>query len=320
MLIDELINYAHYESVSYVSPASELDWTSSVQRINDIDIHIVEAGNGGDPIVFLHGFPDYWGVWARLMRLLEGEFSVFAPDLRGYNRTTRPEDLEAYRPEKLIADGAGLLRALNLSDVTLVGHDWGATLAFWMALEKPERIKRLVILNGAHPYVLQDCICDDPAQRAASQYIRRIMSGEAGETLNAANAPKIAQLWLGEAKELGTVNEQEYEVYLSLWSEPDAWPAMMNWYRASPFIVPDAGAPSPAPRWSAGRDYTVPCPVTVIWGDQDKVFQPSVLEALKPHVSDLEIHHLPTAGHVPQRDNPEFCAKIIAEAARRRVD
>lgn len=269
--------------------------------VNDISMHVVHAGEG-NPILFLHGFPDYWGVWQGLMDQFVSTHHVIAPDLRGYGETSRPRLLEAYKPRVLTKDVLDLIETMDLNKVTLVGHDWGATLAFWVALSDASRIDKLVIFNGAHPYIMQDRIWDDPIQRKSSQYMQ-LLSSEAGNLrFNHKNAHMIAEQWLSGPLASGKLSQREYNKYIELWSDSDAWPAMLNWYRAATFSIPGVNELPPAQRWTDGLDYRIDRPVAVIWGDQDGVFTSDLAYDLEPHVASLNITHLPDAGHVPQRD------------------
>lgn len=299
--------------------ATRLGFNSRLIQLKDLDVHLVDAGASA-PIVFLHGFPDYWGAWQGLMRYLQGNYRVVAPDLRGYGLTSRPESVEAYTTEILINDGLAVLDWLSAERVVLVGHDWGATLAFYIAMRRPERVAHLVILNGAHPYILQDRIWDDREQREASQYIAQIISGEAGQRLNADNAAALADAWLGKALRDQKISREHFDRYVALWSDTDAWPAMMNWYRGSPFQIPKPGDPSPKGRWTQSLSYRVDCNVSVIWGQLDEIFSINLAHDLKPHVRHLEIYPFPDCGHVPHRDAPAECAEIISNIAAEAFD
>jgi pimeloyl-ACP methyl ester carboxylesterase len=282
-------------------------------QTNGIALNVADGGCG-PAIFFLHGFPDHWGTWRRVMARLVNTNRVIAPDLRGYGRSTRPARVQDYAPELLVADVLGLLDKLELSDVTLIGHDWGASLAFWAAMKDCRRIRRLVIINGVHPYLFQDRIWDDPDQRRASQYIKTLCSKQAEHKFTARNAHGIAQEWLAPALKDGKISQFEFDEYLNLWSETSAWPAMINWYRASPISVPELNAPAPKKRWTKTMDYCVPCPVHVIWGDQDSLFTYRLVEDLECHVKNLHVDRIADAGHSPHRDAPEACAKIIRAA------
>ncbi len=282
-------------------------------HVNGITLNVAEAGRGPS-MLFLHGFPDHWGAWRHLMSHFAGTNRVIAPDLRGYGRSSRPTAVDAYAPTELVSDVLGLIHLLQLTDVTVVGHDWGASLAFWAALKDATRIRRLIILNGVHPYLFQDRIWDDPDQRRASQYIKMLRSDDAEKRYNSENARAIAQEWLAPALKLGKINQSDFDEYLALWSETSAWPAMINWYRASPISVPGLNETAPKKRWTADLDYWIPRSVHVIWGDQDPLFTYGLVEDLEAHVSEWHTHRIADAGHVPHRDAPTLCAKFIRAA------
>lgn len=282
--------------------------------VNGLSMNVATTGDG-PVMVFLHGFPDHWRSWRPLMERLSDSFRLFAPDQRGYNLTSRPTDLSDYSPHHLVADIAKLIMALGEEPVCLVAHDWGATIAFWLAIEQPRLLRCLTVLNGAHPYLLQDAIWDDPDQRAASTYIETLRSPEFEARVTADAGENLAADWFGAEVASGRMSRGDLEACLDAWRQPGAWTAMLNWYRAAPFDIPDGLHPAPHPRWTDGLDYKVKVPTQVIWGQRDRVFRPVLVDALKPHVADLEIHLLPGAGHVPQRDDPDTCAALIRKFA-----
>ena len=294
-------------------PYTDFAPTLSTAHVNGVTLRVAESGQG-NPMLFLHGFPEHWGTWRRLMSHFESTNRVIAPDLRGYGRSSRPTELQAYATDQLIADVMELMNQLALQDVTIVGHDWGASLAFWAAMKDVSRIRRLVILNGVHPYLFQDRIWDDPDQRRASQYIKRLRTDHPHPWLCADNAQGIANEWLAPALRAGKIDPAEINEYLDLWSDPSAWPAMIKWYRAAPISAPGLNERAPKIRWTEGLDYSIPCPVHVIWGDRDPLFSFRLVEDLERHVDDLHVHRIPDAGHVPHRDAPIDCAKYIRAA------
>ncbi len=286
--------------------------------VNGLSMNVARCGDG-PPIVMLHGFPDHWRVWRPVMEQLGGAFTLWAPDQRGYNLTSRPELAGDYAPRHLVSDIAGLIAALGGEPVCLVGHDWGASIGFWLAMQQPHLLKCLTVLNGAHPYLLQDAVWDDAGQRAASQYVETLRSGAFEARVAGDSGAALAADWFGEDLAAGRVSQSDFEASLQAWRRPGAWPAMLNWYRAAPFDIPPPGDPAPAPeaRWTRGLDYTVRVPLQVIWGGRDPVFSRVLLESLPQHAPGLEIHHLPDAGHVPQRDDPKRCADLIRDFTNR---
>ena len=277
---------------------------------NGLVMHYLEAG-AGDPIVLLHGFPDSSGSWRALIERLALTHRVIAPDLRGYNLTSRPAGVEAYRTTLLVADIVGLLDALDLETTAIAGNDWGGVLAFWLALQQPHRVSRLIGLNTAHPFVLQDMIWDDPAQRAASQYMTFLRPAEADAAFGEAPIEALVDRFLGSAIAAGTLTGEDVAGYRAAWSQPGVWPAMLNWYRAAPIDVPAPGVAPPAKRWTATQDYRVTVPVQLIWGMRDTVFAPAMPERILAQCDCGRVDYLPDAGHLPHRDDPDRCAAII---------
>jgi pimeloyl-ACP methyl ester carboxylesterase len=122
-------------------------------HVNGIDLHLAEAGPGsGPPVVLLHGFPESWKMWRHQVPALAGAgHRVLAPDLRGFGETSRPAEVEAYKLRTLVADVTGLLDLLGIERAAVVGHDWGAGLAWRVAMFAPGRVERLVAVSVGHP-------------------------------------------------------------------------------------------------------------------------------------------------------------------------
>ena len=135
--------------------------------VNGIRMHYVESGSG-PLVVLLHGFPSSWYCWRHQIEALAGSYRVIAPDLRGYNETERkgPYDIET-----LQRDVIGLIEATGEESAHIVGHDWGAAIAWALAIEHPEAIRTLAICNVPHPVVFQKAIRRNPRQMLRSWYI-----------------------------------------------------------------------------------------------------------------------------------------------------
>jgi len=123
---------------------------------NGVRLHIAEGGPADGPLVLLlHGFPEFWYGWRKqIPALMEAGFHVVAPDQRGYNLSDKPRGIDAYRVGVLAGDAFGLMDAFGHERASVVGHDWGAAVAWRMALQRPERVERLGIINVPHPLVL----------------------------------------------------------------------------------------------------------------------------------------------------------------------
>ncbi|MEK9809777.1 MAG: alpha/beta hydrolase, partial [Candidatus Nanopelagicales bacterium] len=133
---------------------------------NGVRLHCVLAGPvDGALVVLLHGFPEYWrGMANPLVALARAGFRVVAPDQRGYGLSEKPDGIDAYRVEELAADVIGVIDALGYDKANVVGHDWGAAVAWWVALTTPKRVRRLVIVNVPHPSVFAKTLRSDRHQ------------------------------------------------------------------------------------------------------------------------------------------------------------
>src|SRR5689334_16240322 len=117
--------------------------------VGDQRLHYVEAGDG-PLLVLLHGFPEFWFGWRlQIAPLAKAGFRVVAPDTRGYNLSSKPEGFEAYGVDLLAADIRGLIEALGSDSALVAGHDWGGSIAWTLAMDHPEAVERLAILNAA---------------------------------------------------------------------------------------------------------------------------------------------------------------------------
>ena len=150
-----------------------------------VQLNVACAGRRDAPLVIcLHGFPEYWAAWREVMLALAGEFFLVAPDQRGFNLSSKPEGVEAYRTRNMVADLSALADRLSPGrPFILAGHDWGASVAYAYAFAHPERLSHLVVANGAHPVCFQRAILADMDQRKASQYFHALRAEGAAERM-----------------------------------------------------------------------------------------------------------------------------------------
>ncbi|MEC9342935.1 MAG: alpha/beta fold hydrolase [Pseudomonadota bacterium] len=250
-------------------------------------------------IVFLHGFPEYWAGWRDVFSRLCDDYLVIAPDQRGYNLSDAPQGVEHYATGKLVGDLLALTSSLiGERQFILAGHDWGASVAYAAAIGAPDRVSGLVIANGVHPVVFQRALLSDPEQAAASQYIHRLCMPGAAERM----AQDDFALTLGMLEKFSAtdwLNEATRQGYREAWSRPGRLDAMLNWYRASPLVVPGPdGAPAEAPLTQAPAEkFVVAMPHLLIWGDADQALRPAATEGLEAFAPQLERMVIPGADH-----------------------
>jgi pimeloyl-ACP methyl ester carboxylesterase len=287
---------------------------------NGIELNYAACGNPTHPLlVCLHGFPEYWAAWSGVMLALADAFHVVAPDQRGYNLSSRPVEVAAYRTRELVGDLAALADHLSPDGpFILAGHDWGASIAYAYAFQHPARLTHLVVANGVHPVPFQRAILDDPAQRLASQYIRRLKLPAAANWLSADDFSAMFEL-LAEFSDVGWMRNAQRSAYREAWQREGALDAMLNWYRASPLLVPavDQGAGTAPILELQAETLTVRCPHLVVWGEDDRALLPSCLAGLDAFAQDLTIRTIPGCGHWLLHEKPDEVAAEIRSFVRR---
>jgi pimeloyl-ACP methyl ester carboxylesterase len=273
----------------------------------------VRTGGEGEPIVFLHGFPESHRTWRHQLADLAHDHRVVAPDQRGFALSDKPEGVENYETDKVVADLIALADALGIGRFTLVGHDWGGAAAWLAALSRPDRIARLVIANAPHPLLFQKSLIEDEAQRAASQYITAFRNPAMEAGIAAMGLETFFEKTFGAHTDLAAIPEEEKKAYLDDWARPGALTAMLNWYRASRIAVPAVGEEAEAPFWTKGPFPHLTMPTLVIWGLKDKALLPVQLGGLHDLVDDLRIVTSSTAGHFIPWEEPETVTGAIRD-------
>ncbi|MBZ0298971.1 MAG: alpha/beta hydrolase [Anaerolineae bacterium] len=239
---------------------------------NGIHLHVVQAGPEDGPLVILlHGFPEFWYGWkAQIDALAEQGFRVWAPDQRGYNLSDKPQGIAAYVLDTLAADVIGLIDAAGAEQVFLGGHDWGAAVAWWVALTNPQRLKKLVIANVPHPVVFRQHLQSNVAQMRKSWYMFLFQLPGLPEAILRRDHYQGGIEALRASAKPDTFTDEDFRYYRAAWSQPGALTGMLNWYRAL-FRTP---ATPPA-------DSRVHVPTLMLWGAQDtalsvEMAQPSI--------------------------------------------
>lgn len=296
-----------------------MDFTEEWLETNGERLHVMTVGDRANPLLLcLHGFPEYWAAWEDVMPLLAEDFFVAAPDQRGYNLSSKPDGVGAYAMKHLVGDIAGIADQLSPGDpFLLAGHDWGASVAYAYAFRNPHRLKGLVVVNGIHPWCFQSAILIDPGQRAASQYINRLRAGDGEEVLSANGCEKAFRMLSGFSS-TGWMSDSKRAGYLKAWSQPGAMTAMLNWYRASPVVVPAPAADvSTAPLLELPQEeMLVRVPHRVVWGVEDAALRPECLLGLGRFAQDLEIERVDGTGHWILHEQPEKAARSILAFGR----
>lgn len=266
----------------------------------------------GDPalprLLLLHGFPEYGGAWAETASHLSQHFHCIAPDQRGYGQSWAPEGVENYAASSLIGDMVALIGA-EQGPVTVFGHDWGAAIAYGLAMFHPHLVDRLIIANGVHPVPFQRALASGGEQSAASQYIPWLrqpgveaeLSANGFEKLQALFATHMDMSWLSGAR---------LQAYKAEWARPGRLQAMVNWYRASPLQVAKPGQPIAMPALPLAR-LTVPQPHLLLWGDGDTALLPETTLGLEEFAPQLTRITIAGCDHWLHHQKPKDLAEAI---------
>jgi len=282
--------------------------------VNGVRLHYASIGTG--PLVlFLHGYPSFWYQWKDQMAEMGRDHLAVGLDMRGYNLSSRPEGLEPYTMKHLVEDVRQFAGKIGGADrkFVLVAHDWGANVAWAFAMYHPEMLEKLIIINGAHPFVSERELRENPAQRYASNYFfvfnGYLAPGEQpiDEHDTRESATRRAHGGFVDAEvRSGRYTEEDRQAWVDAWSQPGSTTAGLNYYRANhrnpPFNDRHPAATIPH-SWSA-KDVTagakstiIKTPTLVIWGMRDTAILSSHLSGLDKWVTNLSVKLYPDDDH-----------------------
>ena len=298
---------------------------------NGIRLAVYEQGDG-PAVILLHGFPELAFSWRhQLPALAAAGFRAVAPDLRGYGLSDVPPNISDYHADVLLGDITGLLDALGLDTATIIGHDWGALLAWRMAQRHPARVGRLISLNIPHfprgerdPIdVMRERLGDDFyivnfqdsdeadrvfAEDTARFFDRMMRRSQVTRQQFDALPPSMKSLSLlkvvtrNDASGVPLLTDAERDYYAQAFDRT-GFTGAINWYR----------------NWSAnwrsleGVDDVIRVPALFIGAADDVVISPQQIEAMKPLVPDLEIHMIERCGHWSQQEHPDTVNRIVLD-------
>lgn len=278
----------------------ELDGIPLAHRhaeVNGVELHYVEAGEG-PLVVLLHGFPEFWYSWRKqIPALVRAGHRVIAPDLRGYNESSKPRDVHSYKMQTIVQDVAALIARSGDVPCDVVGHDWGGIASWFHAMMHPDQVRRLVVLNAPHPVPLRREMKRSRSQRLRLAYQLFF------------NVPLVpdALLAMGGLKTLmrraGRFTDAELREYAKAWRWPGTIRAMLGYYRA---MMRHRAELTPLVR-------PIERPTMLIFGERDPVFTVATTENFDDQVPGVRVERIPEAGHFVQTDAPEKVNRLLVE-------
>ena len=306
-----------------MSDVSNSDFYSRKVQLADTDIHFIHNGRDSHDgqleqdnrqiLLLLHGFPEFHEAWGHVLPFLAENYLVIAPDQRGYNLSSAPQEASSYQTKFLVGDMIALMdHLLPASNFHLVGHDWGASIAYALAMRHRQRVITLSIINGVHPIPFQRALTNNKEQIAASQYFHILCAEGAAEKMAKDGYAKTFSMF-EKFSSCFWLDAKLREKYLKAWARPGRMNAMLNWYRASPMLVPVGNKKlDHAPLLDIDpENFRINMPHLLVWGMQDRALLPIARSGLGEFADDLKIVEVEDAGHWINHTHPRFIAEEI---------
>ncbi len=274
---------------------------------NGVRLHVMLAGpHDGPPVVLLHGFPEFWRGWVKQLEpLTAAGYRVIVPDQRGYNLSEAPKDVRHYGLDELTKDIIGILDHFGIEQTYLVGHDWGAAVAWSVAIQYPERIKRLGILNVPHPAVMMKFIGKSPKQMLKSWYIGFFqIPGLADWLMGLGNFAGAINM-LRASGSPSTFSAEDLDEYRKAYANAGGLTGMINWYRALMRFRP-----------TMPRDLRLKMPVRILWGKKDVALSHEMAEESLRYCPQGQLTYFENATHWVQHDEAEAVSLALVEFLR----
>jgi pimeloyl-ACP methyl ester carboxylesterase len=282
-----------------------LTYEHTTIAVNGVRLHTVAAGPVNGPlVVLLHGFPDFWYGWRRQIGpLAEAGYRVVAPDQRGYNLSDKPAGLDAYCLDRLAADVVALIAAQGRDRAAaVIGHDWGAAVAWWTAIRHPSWLDRLGILNVPHPLLLRQYVFTHPRQLLRSWYVFFFQLPWLPEALARQGDYRNPAALLRDTSRPGSFTDADLAYYHDAWAQPGALTAMVNWYRAFARRPPHLPA-----------DTRVHVPTLILWGRHDVALDAALAPRSRDLCDDARLVMFDDATHWVQHDEADRVNALLAE-------
>jgi pimeloyl-ACP methyl ester carboxylesterase len=290
------------------------DFQSQYAQVNGIRLHYVSVGQGR-LIMFVHGFPEFWYEWEKQLVEFGQDYQAVAPDMRGFNLSSKPSEVEQYHVNDLIEDLRALTRHLGHETCIMVAHDWGGAVAWSAALRQPEMLEKLIIINSPHPAVFARELLNNPEQQEASQYMLMLRSAGAEGVLSENNFAALMAL-LMQFGSKWEMSEETRSKYIQAWSQPGALTGSLNYYRASPLYPPTSKSDEDQINsilYLPTEMFNVKVPTLVIWGEQDQALLTGNLDGLAEYVEDLTVKRIPDGTHWVIHEKPELVNSLIRD-------
>lgn len=271
-------------------------------RIGRVKLHFATAGNGEKLVLLLHGFPEFWYAWRHQLVDLSDEYTVVAPDMRGYNLSDKPTAVSEYEMDKLVDDVTGLIRHFKREKAFVVGHDWGAGTAWALAAKNPEYIEKLVAMQVPPPFVWRKN--QTLKQFFTSWYMFFFQIPKIPEwLLSSGDYQGLAKGLQNSTVKKNVFTEEDIIEYKKAWSEEGALTGALNYYRAN-IIKRMFGKQTKVEK--------IKVPTMFIYGEQDHAVLPATVAGIGDFIdADYQELRIPDSGHWVQTEAKEEVTKAL---------
>lgn len=292
--------------------ASLLDATgveSTIRTVDGVDLHVVTAGDPGDPlVVLLHGFPDFWYGWRHQIEpLVDAGYRVLVPDQRGYNLSESPRGTDAYRIDDLTSDIRALVESEGRESAHVIGHDWGAIVAWTLAIESPAFVDRLGIVNVPHPAAFREALRSSADQLRRSWYVFFFQLPLLPEWILGRDDYRLLSDALLESGSTDAFSAVDIERYRASWQMAGSLSGLINWYRAAGLHPTDLLSGS-----TEGGEL-VHAPTCIIWGERDTALSPDLAPMSRQYCPNGGVERFPDASHWVHQEEPEAVTELLVE-------
>ena len=276
-------------------------------HINGIALHVVLAGPAsGKPLVFLHGFPEFWFAWRhQIDHFVASGYRVIMPDQRGYNLSDKPAGIASYSIDLLAKDVLGVLDTVTDSKAFIVGHDWGAVVTWYLAARYSERVSRTAMLSLPHPRIFIKNLIKNPAQLRKSWYLLFFQLPWLPERILQRRDWALLVRVLRDTSPPGVFSDADLEQYKKSWARKGALTAMLNWYRAALMCPSKFALDSKSSR--------VKVPALLIWGKNDQFAGEGMARESLQHCDDGHLEMFETATHWVQHEQPTRVNNLLSQ-------
>jgi pimeloyl-ACP methyl ester carboxylesterase len=276
---------------------------------NGVQLHVMQAGPEDGPLVILlHGFPEFWFGWRnQIQPLAEARFRVWTPDQRGYNLSSKPLGVAAYHIDTLTHDIIGLIKAAGEEQAFIVGHDWGAAVAWHLATYYTQWVAKLVVMNVPHPTVMMRTVRRSFTQLRKSWYMFFFQIPRLPEWIMGRNNAQATSEMLKRSAKEDTFSDEDLNYYRQAWNQPGALTAMLNWYRSA--IRSGFGKSRGAPV-SSGR---ITPPTLLIWGKKDVALGSEMAQPSIDLCENGRLIFFDQATHWVQHDEAEAVNRLLLD-------